>query len=98
MPEVQNVTKRYRGIPAVEDVSFTIKAGKILGYLGPNGSGKSTTVKMITGTSMNGSGKVMMAIKIERKRHGTSVGVFQNRARGWEHAAFLYHGGTYRHS
>jgi len=49
MLEVQNVTKRYRSIPAVQDVSFTLMEGEVLGYLGPNGSGKSTTVKMVTG-------------------------------------------------
>jgi ABC-2 type transport system ATP-binding protein len=49
MFEVRNLTKRYRRIPAVEDVSFVIRPGEVLGYLGPNGSGKSTTVKMITG-------------------------------------------------
>jgi len=49
MLELRNATKRYRTIPAVENVSFTLAEGDILGYLGPNGSGKSTTVKMITG-------------------------------------------------
>ncbi len=49
MLELKHVTKRYRGIPAVEDVSFQLEAGVVLGYLGPNGAGKSTTVKMITG-------------------------------------------------
>jgi len=49
MLELRNATKRYRSIPAVDDVSFTLAEGEILGYLGPNGSGKSTTVKMITG-------------------------------------------------
>jgi len=49
MLEVRNVTKRYRTIPAVQNVSFTLAEGEVLGYLGPNGSGKSTTVKMITG-------------------------------------------------
>ncbi|SEC13259.1 ABC transporter ATP-binding protein [Terriglobus roseus] len=49
MLELLRVTKRYRGIPAVEDVSFRLEAGGVLGYLGPNGAGKSTTVKMITG-------------------------------------------------
>ena len=49
MLELRHVTKRYRGIPAVEDVSFCLEAGVVLGYLGPNGAGKSTTVKMITG-------------------------------------------------
>ena len=49
MLELRHVTKRYRGIPAVDDVSFRLQAGTVLGYLGPNGAGKSTTVKMITG-------------------------------------------------
>lgn len=47
--EARGLTKLYSGLPAVRDVSFTIHAGEILGYLGPNGSGKSTTVKMLTG-------------------------------------------------
>jgi ABC-2 type transport system ATP-binding protein len=47
--EARGLTKCYASIPAVDDVSFTIRPGEILGYLGPNGSGKSTTVKMITG-------------------------------------------------
>src|SRR6516164_10347114 len=47
--EARGLTKCYAAIPAVDDVSFAIRPGEILGYLGPNGSGKSTTVKMITG-------------------------------------------------
>jgi ABC-2 type transport system ATP-binding protein len=49
MLELRHVTKRYSGIAAVRDVSFTARAGEVTGYLGPNGSGKSTTLKMITG-------------------------------------------------
>ena len=49
MLEVRHLTKRYNRIPAVDDVSFTIRPGEILGYLGPNGAGKSTTVKVLTG-------------------------------------------------
>lgn len=49
MLELRHLTKRYSGIPVVDDVSFTARAGEITGYLGPNGSGKSTTLKMITG-------------------------------------------------
>jgi ABC-2 type transport system ATP-binding protein len=48
MLEARSVTKSYAPVPAVSDVSFTIKPGHVLGYLGPNGSGKSTTVKMLT--------------------------------------------------
>ncbi|RZU40052.1 ABC transporter ATP-binding protein [Edaphobacter modestus] len=59
MLEVQNLSKRYRGIPAVEDVSFRVRPGEIVGYLGPNGSGKSTTVKIITGILEPSSGHVL---------------------------------------
>lgn len=49
MLELRHVTKRFSGIPAVDDVSFNARPGEVTGYLGPNGSGKSTTMKMITG-------------------------------------------------
>ena len=49
MLELRHVCKRFAGIRAVGDVTFTARAGEITGYLGPNGSGKSTTMKLITG-------------------------------------------------
>jgi ABC-2 type transport system ATP-binding protein len=61
MLELQNVSKTYRSIPAVEDVSFRLNPGEILGYLGPNGSGKSTTVKMVIGLIQPTRGKVFFA-------------------------------------
>lgn len=45
---LERVTKRFNGIPAVEDVSFTVDRGQVVGFLGPNGAGKSTTMRMIT--------------------------------------------------
>jgi ABC-2 type transport system ATP-binding protein len=59
MLEVRNASKRYRTIPAVQNVSFTLAEGEILGYLGPNGSGKSTTVKMITGMIEPTDGEIL---------------------------------------
>lgn len=59
MLEVQNISKSYRGIPAIHDVSFQIRQGEILGYLGPNGAGKSTTVKIVTGLLEPTSGDVL---------------------------------------
>jgi ABC-2 type transport system ATP-binding protein len=47
--EALHLTKRYSSLPAVQDLSFCLRPGQILGCLGPNGSGKSTTVKMLTG-------------------------------------------------
>jgi ABC-2 type transport system ATP-binding protein len=60
MLEVRHLTKRYRGIPAVEDVSFTIRPGEVLGYLGPNGAGKSTTVKILIGLIEPTSGQIFL--------------------------------------
>lgn len=59
MLELKNVSKSYRGIPAVQEVSFVLRAGEVLGYLGPNGSGKSTTVKMVIGMIQPSKGKVL---------------------------------------
>jgi ABC-2 type transport system ATP-binding protein len=61
MLELKSVSKSYRSIPAVEDVSFALKSGEVLGYLGPNGSGKSTTVKMVIGMIRPTKGKVLFA-------------------------------------
>ena len=58
MLEVQHLYRSFRGIPAVEDVSFRIAPGEIVGFLGPNGAGKSTTVKIITGMLRANEGKV----------------------------------------
>jgi ABC-2 type transport system ATP-binding protein len=59
MLEVRHLFRSFRGIPAVEDVSFTIAPGEIVGFLGPNGAGKSTTVKIITGLLRANEGKVL---------------------------------------
>lgn len=57
--ELLHVCKRFKGIIAVDDVSFTARAGEVAGYLGPNGSGKSTTMKMIVGLMESTAGKVL---------------------------------------
>ena len=49
MLELRNVSKRFAGSLAVDNVSFRARPGEVTGYLGPNGSGKSTTMKMIVG-------------------------------------------------
>ena len=59
MLELQHLFRSYRRIPAVEDVSFTIAPGEIVGFLGPNGAGKSTTVKMIVGLLRADDGRVL---------------------------------------
>ena len=59
MLELENVSKSYRGIPAISGVNLRVNAGEVVGYLGANGSGKSTTVKIITGLLQPNEGRVL---------------------------------------
>ena len=59
--EVSGLTKRFGGLVAVKDLSFTIAPGEILGLIGPNGSGKSTAMKAIMGVERPTSGSVRLA-------------------------------------
>lgn len=58
MVEVKNLTKRYGNTTVVDNISFSVDSGEILGFLGPNGAGKSTTMNMITGYISSTSGTV----------------------------------------
>ncbi len=49
MIEVEHLTKHYGNVPAIQDVSFTVRKGEILGFLGPNSAGKTTTMRILTG-------------------------------------------------
>jgi ABC-2 type transport system ATP-binding protein len=49
MLEIRHLAKHFGPLKAVDDISFTVPRGEVLGFLGPNGAGKSTTMKMITG-------------------------------------------------
>ena len=49
MIEIRNLTRRFAQYTAVDDLSFSVQPGEVLGFLGPNGAGKSTTIKMLTG-------------------------------------------------
>ncbi len=61
MIEVQHLTKHYGRVTAVDDVSFRVERGEILGFLGPNGAGKTTTMRIITGYMPATEGKAMVA-------------------------------------
>ena len=61
MIEIQNLTKDYGKVKAIDDVSFTVEKGEIVGFLGPNGAGKSTTMNIITGFISSTSGTVRVA-------------------------------------
>lgn len=58
MIEIQNLTKRYGQIKAVNNLNFTVEKGEVLGFLGPNGAGKSTTMNIITGYIPSSEGTV----------------------------------------
>lgn len=60
MIEVKNITKKYGSFVALDDVSFKIKEGEIVGLLGPNGAGKSTTMNIITGFIEQTQGEVIV--------------------------------------
>ncbi|HEY6106531.1 MAG TPA: ABC transporter ATP-binding protein, partial [Anaeromyxobacteraceae bacterium] len=61
MIEVSRLTKRYRDLVAVDDLSFTVGKGEVVGFLGPNGAGKSTTMRILTGFLPATSGSVKVA-------------------------------------
>ena len=61
MIEVQHLTKRYGRVTAVDDLSFKVERGEILGFLGPNGAGKTTTMRILTGYMPATDGKAMVA-------------------------------------
>src|SRR5450631_1525648 len=75
MISLQHLTKRFGYQTAVDDLSFDIPAGQIVGFLGPNGAGKTTTLKMLTGVTepTSGTAKIcgfdLLTQTIEVKRH-----------------------------
>ena len=60
MLEVRGLTKRYAGLTALNQVSFDLHPGEIVGYLGPNGSGKSTTVNLVVGLLQPSAGSIAL--------------------------------------
>jgi ABC-2 type transport system ATP-binding protein len=60
MIQTKNLTKHFNGLVAVDDLSFSVAPGEVLGFLGPNGAGKSTTMRMIAGfvTPTGGSASI----------------------------------------
>jgi len=63
MLQANHLVKRFYGVTVVNDVSFELRAGDIVGYLGPNGSGKSTTAKMLTGLLETSGGSVFFEVR-----------------------------------
>ncbi|MBF0208209.1 MAG: ATP-binding cassette domain-containing protein [Oligoflexia bacterium] len=65
MIEVKNLRKVYGQLVAVDNISFSVKRGEVLGILGPNGAGKSTTIRMITGFLTPNFGEIFIDRKEE---------------------------------
>jgi len=68
MIKVEKLSKNFGNFTAVNDISFSVKKGQVLGFLGPNGAGKSTTMKMITGFLSASSGRILVCDEdVEKK-------------------------------
>ena len=77
MIEVKNITKKYGNFTAVDNISFKIEEGEIIGLLGPNGAGKSTTMNMITGYIEPTEGEIIVNgydISKKPKKAKTQIG------------------------
>lgn len=94
MIAVSNLTKIYGKTPAVNDISFKVQAGEIVGYLGPNGAGKSTTLKMLVGLLQPTAGEISVAgynaetELLDLKRH---IGYVPEASHLYEHLTLVEH-------
>ncbi|MEN3615001.1 ATP-binding cassette domain-containing protein [Plantactinospora sp. ZYX-F-223] len=82
MIEVNELTKRYRKVTAVDGLTFTVRTGQVTGFLGPNGAGKSTTLRMILGLTEATSGTATVGGRR-----------FRDRPRGLRHVGALLNAG-----
>ena len=76
--KVQNLTRDYDGLRAVDGISFSVEPGEIFGFLGPNGAGKTTTIKMLTGQLRPTSGEAQVMgcdVVTERQQLKPQIGV-----------------------
>ena len=70
--------RKYKEVKAINNISFSIKKGEIVGYIGPNGAGKSTTIKVLSGILVPDSGSVIIDKKVpwkQRKEYVSEIGV-----------------------
>jgi ABC-2 type transport system ATP-binding protein len=90
--EVKAISKSYRGLPAIEGVSFCVRAGEVVGYVGPNGSGKSTTVKIVTGLLEPNAGQVLFegeSIRLNLHGYRAAFGYVPEEAHVYTHLSGL---------
>jgi ABC-2 type transport system ATP-binding protein len=67
MIKVEHLSKRYAALTAVDDVSFEVAPGEVLGFLGPNGAGKTTTMRMLAGFISPTAGTASRRIRWKRR-------------------------------
>ena len=83
----QFINRKYKYIKAIDNISFSIDEGEIIGYIGPNGAGKSTTIKILSGILVPDSGKVKIngyIPWIDSKKYVKDIGVvFGQRSQLW---------------
>ena len=96
MLNVKGLTKKYRSVIAVDDISFNLKKGDIVGLLGPNGAGKSTTIKTIAGLLRKTTGIITIDnypnTSLEAKKRFTyvpEVPDLYDMLTVWEHLQFI---------
>ncbi|MDO4962710.1 MAG: ATP-binding cassette domain-containing protein [bacterium] len=81
------INRKYKYIKAIDDISFSIDKGEIVGYIGPNGAGKSTTIKILSGILIPDNGNVLIDKKIpwkNRREYVKNIGVvFGSRSQLW---------------
>ena len=82
MIRVEGLTKDYRGLRAVDNISFTCEPGTVTGFLGPNGAGKSTTLRILTGLTLPTAGTATIGGTrfADIPNPGTQVGVLLDAA------------------
>src|SRR3990172_12331665 len=74
--EVKNLVKKFGGFTAIDDISFSLEEGQILGFLGPNGAGKSTTIYCILGLIAPDEGEISIFGKdVSKKRSEIMINV-----------------------
>lgn len=90
MLEVQDLAVNYRGVSAVEDVSFRLEPGQIVGVIGPNGAGKSTMVKAILGLVPTSRGKVKFRSRALSKQLAAVAYVPQRSQIDWDYPVTVW--------
>ena len=94
MIHVSHLTKKYGQTTAVDDISFEVQQGEIVGYLGPNGAGKSTTLKMLVGLLQPTSGEISVAgynAETELLELKQRIGYVPEEAQLYEHLTLVEH-------